>query len=81
LQNSIWAQIRARCAGFVDGVNLYAFVQNSPLNRLDLFGLISECPFGQVQINVPIPIIPRLPGLNAFLAKGLIGGLEVGLSS
>lgn len=64
-------------AGFVDGANLYVFVQNSPLNRLDLFGLISEDPFGQVQINVPIPIIPRLPGFNGFLAKGSINGVAV----
>ena len=27
--------------GFKDGRNAYAYVQNSPLNRLDLFGLIS----------------------------------------
>lgn len=64
-------------AGFVDGANLYVFVQNSPLNRLDLFGLISEDPFGQVQINVPVPLIPRLPGFNALLGKGSIGGIDV----
>ncbi len=29
-------------AGFVDGPNLYLFVLNSPLNRLDLFGLESN---------------------------------------
>ncbi len=29
-------------AGFKDGSNLYAYVHNSPLNRLDLFGLSSE---------------------------------------
>lgn len=64
-------------AGFADGANLYVFVQNSPLNRLDLFGLISEDPFGQVQINVPVPVIPRLPGFNALLGKGSIGGIDV----
>ncbi|MEX0962317.1 MAG: RHS repeat-associated core domain-containing protein [Simkaniaceae bacterium] len=64
-------------AGFVDGANLYVFVQNNPLNRLDLFGLISEDPFKQVQINIPVPVIPRLPGFNAFLAKGVINGIEV----
>lgn len=64
-------------AGFADGANLYVFVQNSPLNRLDLFGLISEDPFGQVQINVPVPLIPRLPGFNALLGKGSIGGIDV----
>lgn len=64
-------------AGFIDGANLYVFVQNSPLNRLDLFGLISEDPFWQVQINVPVPLIPRLPGFNALLGKGSIGGIDV----
>lgn len=64
-------------ARFADGANLYLFVQNSPLNRLDLFGLTSEDLFGQVQINVPIPIIPRLPGFDSFLAKGVINGIEV----
>ncbi len=64
-------------AGFVDGANLYIYVQNSPLNRLDLFGLISEDPFEQVNINIPIPLIPRLPGFNTLLAKGSINGVEV----
>lgn len=65
-------------AGFVDGVNLYVFVQNSPLNRLDLFGLIAENPFDrEMEINVPVQTIPRLPGINGFLAQGLIGGVQV----
>lgn len=64
-------------AGFADGANLYVFVQNNPLNRLDLFGLISEDPFGMVQINIPIPHIPRLPGFDTLLAKGSINGIEV----
>lgn len=29
-------------SGFSDGPNLYAYVRNNPLNRLDLFGLSSE---------------------------------------
>ncbi|MBX7065871.1 MAG: hypothetical protein K1X28_01450 [Parachlamydiales bacterium] len=29
-------------AGFADGANLYLYVHNNPLNRLDLFGLITE---------------------------------------
>ncbi len=32
-------------SGFADGSNLYAYVRNSPLNRLDLFGLSSEQTF------------------------------------
>ncbi|MBX9745008.1 MAG: hypothetical protein K2X08_07360, partial [Chlamydiales bacterium] len=66
-------------AGFVDGANLYVFVQNSPLNRLDLFGLISEDPFGQVQIHVPIPTIPRLPGFSTLLGKYSSNGIEVNI--
>ena len=64
-------------AGFADGANPYVFVQNNPLNRLDMFGLISEDPFGRVQVNLPIPIIPRLPGFNALLGKCSGNGIEV----
>jgi RHS repeat-associated protein len=32
--------------GFADGPNLYVYVLNSPLNRLDLFGLSSEQHYG-----------------------------------
>jgi RHS repeat-associated protein len=32
-------------AGFADGMNLYVYVLNSPLNRLDLFGLDSDFSF------------------------------------
>ncbi len=48
-------------AGYADGANLYAFVRNSPLNRLDLFGLASQDPFGVLQpaqITVQIRSIP-----------------------
>lgn len=37
-------------SGFSDGANLYLFVCNSPLNRLDLFGLWSS----PIRIEVPI---------------------------
>ncbi len=33
-------------SGFADGPNLYAYVHNSPLNRLDLFGLDASDIFG-----------------------------------
>lgn len=50
-------------AGFIEGANLYAYVQNSPLNRLDLFGLLSDGirnPFGELSTEIPIrsEIIP-----------------------
>ncbi len=42
-------------AGYIDGPNLYAFTLNSPINRLDLFGLDSE-------MRYPIPgCEPKLP--------------------
>ena len=47
--------------GFTDGSNLYAYVRNSPLNRLDLFGLASEDPFPDlkpIEFNIPIAAIP-----------------------
>jgi len=49
-------------AGSIDSPNLYLFVYNSPLNRLDLFGLSAtdisaydlrlEVPFSQIQSNL-----------------------------
>jgi RHS repeat-associated protein len=48
-------------AGFVDGANLYAYVQNSPINRLDLFGLFAEnpnYPSMPAQFNMSISSLP-----------------------
>jgi RHS repeat-associated protein len=64
-------------AGFADGANLYVYAQNNPLNRLDLFGLFSEEPFGHPQVYVPIPSIPRLPGFKTLFATGSIYGVRV----
>ncbi len=55
-------------AGFVDGPNLYAYVRNSPTNRLDLFGLYEEegikSPFFRPgQINLTINNLPMDNGL------------------
>ncbi len=38
-------------AGFIDGPNLYLYVLNNPLNRLDLFGLQQE-PFQPLEISI-----------------------------
>lgn len=43
-------------AGFQDGSNLYIYVLNSPLNRLDLFGLFSE-PFYAYHVDLVIPTL------------------------
>lgn len=64
-------------AGFADGANLYVYVQNSPLNRLDLFGLVGE-PFSVLrpcEIIVPIWSIPTNSSL--FSVKMLENGIYV----
>jgi RHS repeat-associated protein len=68
-------------SGFTDSANLYLYVLNSPLNRLDLFGLNAE-PFPDphnFQINVPIVYFtPQLPSASQLiLCKGIIGTTEV----
>ena len=55
-------------AGSIDSPNLYLYVRNSPLNRLDLFGLYSakEIPWtqsGDREINIEI----REPQIEAFM--------------
>ena len=68
-------------SGFADGHNLYAYALNSPLNRLDLFGLFSEDPFHDsmrsVHIMANTSMIPRVPGIQALVCQGLIKGVEV----
>ena len=51
-------------SGYSDGINLYTYILNDPINRLDLFGLSSDgyypcSPFGTSDIygGVPIPFI------------------------
>lgn len=62
-------------AGFVDGANLYAYVNNSPINRLDLFGLAGEDPnnLTPLQFNMSISSLPRDNQL--FRHKILEGGV------
>jgi RHS repeat-associated protein len=58
-------------SGFADGPNLYAYVQNNPLNRLDLFGLYSDSIANYIPnfaFNIQIPISPNMP------LEGLVRG-------
>lgn len=68
-------------AGFSDGPNLYVYVLNSPINRLDLFGLTSESNFyfPNAQMDVPISMIrSNIPAFRDVTAlKGSIDGVEV----
>jgi RHS repeat-associated protein len=65
-------------AGFVDGPNLYVFVLNSPLNRLDLFGFQSEFKFPELEINVPMNRLIPPPNHNTLIqCQGRIGQVHV----
>lgn len=45
-------------SGFADGSNLYAYALNSPLNRLDLFGLDSDPRFSpDLRIEAPLRLL------------------------
>ncbi|MCX6987961.1 MAG: hypothetical protein NTZ52_00390 [Chlamydiae bacterium] len=68
--------------GYADGVNVYAYLLNSPTNRLDLFGLFGE-PFPsdfQVHMEVPVHLF-RSNNINPFrevqALKGSINGVDV----
>jgi RHS repeat-associated protein len=47
-------------SGFADGPNLYVYVLNSPLNRLDLFGLASD-PLFPPDFRLEVPLHALLP--------------------
>lgn len=70
-------------SGFADGSNLYVFVLNSPLNRLDLFGLNSDLivPIEKIEIRVAIPdinqAIAAFPLRLNLMGKGYINGVPV----
>jgi RHS repeat-associated protein len=63
--------------GFADGSNLYLYVHNSPLNRLDLFGLASEFinPLAPPVCYVPITTLP--PDNRLLQVVASIGGVPV----
>jgi RHS repeat-associated protein len=69
-------------SGFADGPNLYAFTLNSPLNRLDLFGLFSDprFPEGIMRIEIPVYHIMGasvIPASVNLPCKGFISGVPV----
>lgn len=72
-------------AGSIDSPNLYLYVRNSPLNRLDLFGLYSATmpwsnrPDDPPNIEVSIAEIESKLNGDAVTCRGIIGGVEVDL--
>jgi RHS repeat-associated protein len=67
-------------SGFSDSFNLYLFVLNNPLNRLDLFGLTSE-PFQPPEVHIYIPKVSFLDnitnGVGGTLCEGRISRIHV----
>jgi RHS repeat-associated protein len=68
-------------AGFAEGANLYVYVLNSPLNRLDLFGLASEGLFPpDLRLEVPLhAILPArvIPVGSILPCKGFLSDVPV----
>jgi len=65
-------------SGFADGPNLYLYVCNNPLRRLDLFGLFSEDRYKfTMQIDVPLSAIPRTPSITSIISSGILNGTPV----
>ena len=68
-------------SGFADGPNLYVYVLNSPLNRLDLFGLNSDPRLPpELFIEVPISafIMPKVIPISSVIScKGKINDVPV----
>ncbi len=66
-------------SGFADGSNLYVYVLNSPMNRLDLFGLFSDPLFPEFRIEVPISAFSpgKIIPLGTLLpCKAIIDGVS-----
>ncbi len=72
-------------AGSIDSPNLYLYVRNSPLNRLDLFGLYSAPPMlwsnrgedSPTRLEIPINDVKAGNIGEAVWCKGVAGGVEV----
>ncbi len=69
-------------SGFADGPNLYVYVLNSPLNRLDLFGLDSDPRLPQEMRYDTPPLCkiwtpPIIPSSKIIHCKGSISGVPV----
>ncbi len=56
-------------AGFIDGMNLYAFVHNNPLTHLDEYGLID---FGQYEPDYQEKVEETWTKLTTPIAHGLV---------
>lgn len=68
-------------SGFADGPNLYTYVLNSPLNRLDLFGLNSDLIFSR-DLRIEVPLYLMLPAKvfhisEDFICRGFVGNAPV----
>ncbi len=77
-------------SGFADGLNLYGYVRNNPLNRLDIFGLSSvnrtgegfslqveiSAIFSQADILIPCKGIVESTLLDCYLASGCLDKIE-----
>ncbi|MEI6241846.1 MAG: RHS repeat-associated core domain-containing protein [Chlamydiota bacterium] len=65
-------------SGFSDGANLYIYALNSPLNRLDLFGLVSDSTFSDFSIEIPTHALMFSDQINHVVTcKGSIQGVQV----
>lgn len=67
-------------AGFTEGPNLYAYVLNSPLNRLDVFGLFGEDRFDPSKpFTIQMPTFHHFDVSKAIACKGFVGETQVDL--
>ncbi len=68
-------------SGFTDGPNLYVYVLNSPLNRLDLFGLNSDLLYPpELRMEVPITALIQAKSISVATVipcKGKIADVSV----
>lgn len=71
-------------AGSIDSPNLYLYVRNSPLNRLDLFGLYSARPVpwsnrteDSPRIEISVSDVNALERGDLVWCKGVVGGVEI----
>ena len=68
-------------SGFTDGPNLYVYVLNSPLNRLDLFGLNSDFLYPpELRMEVPITALIQAKSISVATVipcKGKIADVSV----
>ncbi len=66
-------------AGCAEGPNLYLYVLNSPLNRLDRFGLLSEALMPLPRIEISIPDIMHVTSESILKGVGIFGEVRVDL--